>query len=183
MRLASVALRRCERSVPAANRAGAAVCRARSEGNVMNADWPNLDAQLRELWSEGHSTAEIGRRLGVSKNAVVRRARRIDLPGRPSPIRHDGVVRPRVRRSNRSPDNPRPATPERPTRAADRQPVDRPPPAMPSDPPLSARSTCRWLDGERPTWIYCGAPSRLGSSWCPSHHAIVFVRPEASRGR
>ena len=27
--------------------------------------------RLRELWSEGLSTAEIGRRLGMSKNAVV----------------------------------------------------------------------------------------------------------------
>ena len=94
----------------------------------MTADWPNLDARLAELWMEGHSTAEIGRRLGVSKNAVVSRTHRID-------------------------------------------------------PPLSASSTCRWLHGERPTWTYCGAPSRLGSSWCPDHHAIVFVRPEASRGR
>ena len=122
----------------------------------MTADWPNLDAQLAELWMEGHSTAEIGRRLGVSKNAVASRTHRIDLPGRPSPIRRDGVVKPRMRR---------------------------PAPPPPSDPPLSASSTCRWLHGERPTWTYCGAPSRLGSSWCPDHHAIVFVRPEASRGR
>ena len=27
--------------------------------------------QLRSLWAEGHSTAEIGRRMGISKNAVV----------------------------------------------------------------------------------------------------------------
>jgi len=46
--------------------------------------------RLRELWSEGHSTAEIGRRLGVSKNAVVGKAHRLDLPARPSPIRREG---------------------------------------------------------------------------------------------
>jgi len=28
-------------------------------------------ARLRALWAEGHSTAEIGRRLGISKNAVA----------------------------------------------------------------------------------------------------------------
>ena len=38
--------------------------------------------ELRRLWSEGHSTAEIGRRLGVSKNAVVGKAHRLDLPAR-----------------------------------------------------------------------------------------------------
>ncbi len=46
-------------------------------------------ARLRALWDEGHSTAEIGRRLGVSKNAVVGKAHRLALPPRPSPIRRD----------------------------------------------------------------------------------------------
>ena len=46
--------------------------------------------RLRGLWTEGHSTAEIGRRLGVSKNAVVGKAHRLDLAARPSPIRRDG---------------------------------------------------------------------------------------------
>jgi GcrA cell cycle regulator len=45
--------------------------------------------QLRILWAEGHSTAEIGRRLGVSKNAIVGKAHRLDLDARPSPIRRD----------------------------------------------------------------------------------------------
>lgn len=47
-------------------------------------------SRLRDLWTEGHSTAEIGRRLGVSKNAIVGKAHRLDLPARPSPIRRDG---------------------------------------------------------------------------------------------
>ncbi|QCE34421.1 GcrA cell cycle regulator [Acetobacteraceae bacterium] len=42
---------------------------------------------LRELWAEGHSTAEIGRRLGTTKNAVVGKAHRLKLPTRPSPIK------------------------------------------------------------------------------------------------
>src|SRR6201987_6299822 len=46
--------------------------------------------RLRALGDEGLSTAEIGRRLGVSKNAVVGKAHRLDLPARPSPIRRDG---------------------------------------------------------------------------------------------
>jgi GcrA cell cycle regulator len=44
---------------------------------------------LRELWAHGHSTAEIGRRLGVTKNAIVGKAHRLDLTARPSPIRRD----------------------------------------------------------------------------------------------
>ena len=46
--------------------------------------------RLRTLWDEGLSTAEIGRRLGVTKNAIVGKAHRLDLPARPSPIRRDG---------------------------------------------------------------------------------------------
>jgi GcrA cell cycle regulator len=46
---------------------------------------------LRELWGQGHSTAEIGRRLGVSKNAIVGKAHRLELDARPSPIRRDAV--------------------------------------------------------------------------------------------
>lgn len=47
----------------------------------------DMIAKLRELWGEGHSTSEIGRRLGVSKNSCVGKAHRLDLPERPSPIK------------------------------------------------------------------------------------------------
>ena len=49
-------------------------------------------ARLRAFWAEGLSTAEIGRRMGVSKNAVVGKAHRLNLPARPSPIRRDGAA-------------------------------------------------------------------------------------------
>ena len=53
--------------------------------------WPEERiARLRVLWGEGHSIAEIGRRLGFTKSAVVGKARRLDLPERPSPIRRGG---------------------------------------------------------------------------------------------
>src|ERR1700761_5017382 len=45
--------------------------------------------RLRELWDQGLSTAEIGRRLGVSKNAIVGKAHRLDLTARASPIRRE----------------------------------------------------------------------------------------------
>jgi GcrA cell cycle regulator len=51
-------------------------------------------ARLRELSMEGVSTSEIGRRLGVSKNAVVGKSHRLGLPARPSPIMRDGRPRP-----------------------------------------------------------------------------------------
>ena len=67
-------------------------------------DWTDEDIQrLRMLWAEGHSTAEIGRRMGVSKNAIVGKAHRLDLPGRPSPIRRSEAGAPRVTRPRRPP--------------------------------------------------------------------------------
>lgn len=77
--------------------------------------------RLRELWAEGHSTAEIGRRLGVSKNAIVGKAHRLDLPARPSPIRRD-------------------ASSSDGTRAAPTRRVDGPtlPPLASTDTPLAA---------------------------------------------
>ena len=53
---------------------------------------PELIATLQRLWQEGASTAEIGRQLGISKNAVVGKAHRLDLPARPSPIRRSEPV-------------------------------------------------------------------------------------------
>ena len=58
--------------------------------------------RLRALWAEGHSTAEIGRRMGVSKNAVVGKAHRLNLASRPSPIRRDGEKAPRRRQARRA---------------------------------------------------------------------------------
>lgn len=40
------------------------------------------DPQIRELWAEGLSGQEIGRRLGVTKNVVLGRAHRMKLPQR-----------------------------------------------------------------------------------------------------
>lgn len=46
---------------------------------------------LRTLWAEGHSTAEIGRRLGFSKNAIVGKSHRLELEPHESPIRRGGA--------------------------------------------------------------------------------------------
>lgn len=53
----------------------------------MTADWtPERTAALIALWDEELSTSEIGRRLGVTKNAVVGKVHRLGLAQRrPSP--------------------------------------------------------------------------------------------------
>jgi GcrA cell cycle regulator len=51
-------------------------------------------AELGKLWAEGLSTAEIGRRLGLTKNAVVGKAHRLALSPRPSPLKSLPMPRP-----------------------------------------------------------------------------------------
>ena len=70
---------------------------------------------LQALWAEGHSTAEIGRRMGISKNAVVGKAHRLNLSARPSPIRREeageaSAAEPAVSRAAVA-EAPRPAAP------------------------------------------------------------------------
>lgn len=53
--------------------------------------WPEEDIRdLRVLWASGLPTAEIGEKLGYSKNAICGKAHRLDLDARPSPINIGG---------------------------------------------------------------------------------------------
>jgi GcrA cell cycle regulator len=60
--------------------------------NTMIGSWNEHNtARLRELWDEGVPAAEIGRRLGITKNAVIGKAWRLDLTPRriaesPNPV-------------------------------------------------------------------------------------------------
>ena len=48
-------------------------------------------ARLKELWDQGLPTAQIGKLLDFTKNAVVGKAHRIGLERRPSPIRRASI--------------------------------------------------------------------------------------------
>lgn len=48
-------------------------------------DAPGRIEMLRVLHARGYSLAEIGRRMGVTKDAVIGKAHRLNLPQRPPP--------------------------------------------------------------------------------------------------
>jgi GcrA cell cycle regulator len=131
-------------------------------------------AKLRTLWAEGHSTAEIGRRLNISKNAVVGKAHRLNLPPRPSPIRrHEGESAPRPSAPKRAQG---PTLP--PLSASMGTPVPGLRAVMPT-PKYSQRATpCCWPIGEpgKPSFHFCNAASAAGKPYCEEHAAIAYVR-------
>ena len=176
-------------------------------------DWANdehLKARLRQLWAEGHSTAEIGRMMGHSKNAIVGAAHRLDLPGRPSPIKQWGDREPPPPPARRPPTVtlaalaslaapmvvPAPTKAATPfTLAAGGQTVPAyvpfpPSPRTPKAPekaalreptPSPTLRECQWPVTSARPWLFCGDPAKLGSSWCPHHYAIVFQRSRDRR--
>lgn len=156
--------------------------------------------KLRALWAEGHSTAEIGRRMGTSKNAIAGKAHRLALPARPSPIRSGGGASPRAPRQTLPSlvvgrDLPRiqpgvamAGTGEAVRRAelavqtrrldAPRAIVGRNDAMLPK--PLAEvqfqriSKPCCWPIGEprTPAFRFCEAPGIPGKPYCPEHLAI-----------
>ena len=145
-------------------------------------------AVLRELWAEGHSTAEIGRRMKLSKNSVIGKAHRIGL-GRPSPIRAAGTGgRPNQVKAGRAPRTALAALPSLVvlpaalvTPVAAPGPETRPVPRRPMLPPVAPveardRGPCCWPIGEPGTraFRYCDAPVMAAGSYCAAHRAVAY---------
>lgn len=132
-------------------------------------DWTSEAIErLRVLWSEGHSTAEIGRRMGVSKNSVVGKAHRLQLPARPSPIRRDPAA-PRPVAAGRRPTLP----PLRVVAAAPAlAPVAAPVMAAPAA-PLPVRAEARRPEPREPRLTEVAAAPK------PSHVLRPFARASA----
>jgi GcrA cell cycle regulator len=152
-------------------------------------DWtPEQISDLTRLWGEGLTTAEIGKRLGISKNAVVGKAHRLHLPARPSPIKRTGprpaVYRPATPRQPSAPRAPQaPREPRAPSQSAQtsaaalralaNQPSAKRLPMM----ALSA-STCRWPIGDPGDneFHFCGERSLDGKPYCSAHASIAYVK-------
>jgi len=150
----------------------------------------DINDRLRSLWSEGLSTAEIGRRLGVSKNAVVGKAHRLKLPARPSPIRKSepGAARPLPRRQ---------PVPPLPRLAPDAVPVPHmtlpagagailaiaPPPRISRPTVFGPVASCCWPIGEPGSngFRFCSEVSRPGKPYCEAHAAVAYVKPKVER--
>lgn len=150
-------------------------------------DWTtDAVARLRTLWAEGQTTAEIGRRMGLTKNAVIGKVHRLQLPKRLNPIC----------RTPGGPRNPAPARVRRPILAplasiASSVPPP-PPPQRQAALPAPTRSyagrsdrPCCWPLGEpgQPGFRFCDAATTSSRPYCPEHADVAYVRPAAARDR
>jgi GcrA cell cycle regulator len=148
----------------------------------------DTNGRLRALWAEGLSTAEIGRRMGVSKNAVVGKAHRLNLAARPSPIRRDGEKTPRRRQPRRAQGctlpalaadmAPLPVVVEAPQRLIAERPA---PPllrAVPAPRPGARITPCCWPIGEPGTrsFRFCDVNAIAGKPYCEEHSALAYVK-------
>ncbi len=157
-------------------------------------------AEIRKLWDEGLSTAEIGRRLKISKNAVVGKAHRLNLTARKSPIKTSPQrqdCRPSPSRSPRL----RAIMPARPfpqwVLAA---PAIIAEPAFPACTAPGAAETlgakpdrqflgrvgpCCWPIGDPGTsnFRFCDVPFLPGKPYCEAHARLAYLRtPSRSEG-
>jgi GcrA cell cycle regulator len=173
--------------------------------------WPEKDlAQLRALWATGMSAKAIGVAMGRSKSSIIGRAHRLDLEGRPSPIRpftSAGECAPSARHAESAPSARRKAAsgdapPNLRARNAPAPKVTLPP-IQRTEPPLAPPreapqapvvifkprppARCTW-----PMWgaktkfdddgnpLLCGDPATEGP-YCEEHRKVAFVRAPRAR--
>ncbi len=115
-----------------------------------------MDAALREKWLEHLTASAIGRALGLTKNQVIGRAHRLNLPKRPAPnkVRTPGGRGRKIE----------------PVRYLSGS-------GLPSG--------CAFIAGDPTSEIragrdpHCGAERQLGSPYCAHHHAVCYHKKPA----
>ena len=106
----------------------------------------NKIKQLKKLWLKGKSAVDIAKELGISKNSVIGKVHRLELPLRQSPIK------------KKEEETPTPKKVVKKTTGMCRL-MD------------LKNNTCRWPIGE-PTdadFHFCGKPTATGKPYCAEH--------------
>lgn len=109
---------------------------------------------LKKLWLKGKSTIEIGKELGMSKNAVVGKVHRLELASRPSPIK-----------KNQKQSDQKQKTSKNQIKQDKVSLMD-----------LKLNS-CRWPMGDPKDedFHFCGADTVTGKPYCSEHCKIAYT--------
>ena len=131
--------------------------------------------ELKRLWDKGLTTGEIGKALGVSKNAVVGKAHRLGLNSRPSPIR---------RGDEDAGNTTAPAAEKKKTVKAAAAPKDTKKEVKKLFTVNDLTSTsCRWPIGDPKDedFHFCGKETLPDKPYCAEHAAIAYVSAKTLR--
>ena len=136
-------------------------------------------SRLKELWDQGLPTAQIGKLLGFTKNAVVGKAHRIGLERRPSPIRRTAV----------KPDRKKARSPVMPKLNFENGIEEQKEinshtrifqPAIKNLISTNAKRGCEWPEGhpDESEFRFCGKERFEDKPYCLDHCAVAYVIPE-----
>jgi GcrA cell cycle regulator len=149
-------------------------------------------ALLKKMWKEGKSAAEIAKTLakGVTRNAVIGKAHRMGLSGRPSPIKKPPAPKKeaakkapaRVPTASKAPKKTATAATTKSAhiaRAAEEAPkFDKE--EIPEGGGVSllelTERMCKWPIGDprEDDFTFCGRGIRVGTPYCPDHAAAAY---------
>ena len=138
----------------------------------------NNVSKLRELWDQGLPTAQIGKLLGFTKNAVVGKAHRIGLERRPSPIRRT-AVKP-DRKKARSPVMPKLNFESKPEASLESNDNASFQPVIKNMFNTSSKRGCEWPQGhpDEIDFQFCGKERYEDKPYCLDHCAVAYVVPD-----
>ena len=151
---------------------------------------------LRAMWKQGLTTAEIGKRLNVTKNSIVGKVHRLGLSGRPSPIKKKNEENP-AEGNKAAEDAPAVSSKNTESTQLKKEPVKVEKTSMPAGSPVMASSaknepakkgmmslmdldnhTCRWPlgDPKDENFHFCGRKVKIGQTYCEEHANIAYVK-------
>ncbi|MFC1732259.1 GcrA family cell cycle regulator [candidate division KSB1 bacterium] len=127
---------------------------------------PDLVISLTRYWEEGVPSSEIGRRLGITKNAAVGKAHRLGLKKRQSPVRTPPAIAANPRGSGVD------------VKSAQVSPVVTTPNSKGVDLFGLTEKNCHWPEGEPGTseFYFCGEPAVPDKPYCGAHCARAYVK-------
>lgn len=156
---------------------------------------------LKKMWDEGLTTGEIGKRLNVSKNSIVGKVHRLQLPARPSPIKKkdSGEDTAEIPAAKTAKAEPAPKEKEHKTVASAPKPAAEPDPEALRERIETIRNsvhvehpkgkhktmltdldnhTCRWPIGDPKdeNFHFCGRKIKIGQTYCEEHAAVAYVK-------
>ena len=142
----------------------------------MGFNWtPENIEQLKELASKALSASKIAAELGVTKNAIIGKARRDGIELQYVIPRRPGSVV--IKRSRHAP-------------FRGQSDKSQPLPAFVPEPNSRnltvlqlRKNDCRWPTSPDHPMLFCGAVKAEGSSYCPHHHGVAHVNRLDPRAR